>query len=166
MVKLTDKVVPDAYHGTSRVNAVSIIRTKKFEPSSGENCFLGDGIYFFESGKEHAKWWARKQYPGTGIAVILAVVRLGRCLDLGDPDHIALIRLTKEEIEKKGGTKNLTDTAILNFLTSKIDKEIETVRGYFHGSHFRLFVESKIFEITHVIICVKKHENIVDFRLL
>ena len=71
-----------------------------------------------------------------------------------------------EEIEKKGAPKNLTDTAILNFLTSRIDKEIETVRGYFHGSRFRVFAESKIFEITHVTICVKKHDNIINFRLL
>jgi hypothetical protein len=166
MIRFEDKVIPDAYHGTSKAFAENIIRTKKFQPSSGDDCYLGDGIYFFEAGKGHAKWWATKQYPGTQIALIIAVVQLGRCLDLGNPEHIALVSFTREEIKKKGAPENLTDTAVINFLTSKIDKEIETIRGYFHGSPLRLFSESKIFEITHVIICVKKHDNILNFRLL
>jgi len=101
MIKFEDKVIPDAYHGTSKAFAENIIRMKKFQPSSGDHCYLGDGIYFFETGKEHAKWWARKQYPGTQIAVIIAVVQLGRCLDLGNPEHIGLVSFTRDEIKKR-----------------------------------------------------------------
>ena len=167
MIKFKDKIVPDAYHGTSKANAQNIIRIGKFELSSGKECYLGDGIYFFEAGKGHAEWWARRKYgSGTRIAVIIATVQLGKCLDLGNPEHIRLIELARQEIQKQSLDIELSDTLVINFLAKKVSTDIETVRGYFHGSPERVFTGSKVFEITHVVICVKNHGNILTFALL
>jgi hypothetical protein len=167
MVKYIDKVVPDTFHGTSKTIAEHIVRTKKFIPSSGEDCFLGDGIYFFEAGKERAKWWARRRYRGQQIGIIIAVIQLGRCLDLSDPTHVELVKLTEREIEKTNVAKKITDTLVINFLTNKIDKEIETVRGYFPGYYAeKIFEGSRIYQYLHVVICVKRQENILTFNLI
>lgn len=166
MIEFIDKVVPDAYHGTSRANAENIIRTKRFMPSSGRDCFLGDGIYFFEAGKERAKWWAKKRHPRMPIGIIFAQIQLGRCLDLANKSHIEVIRLAKQRIIEKGIADEISDTLVINFLTKEIDRDIETVRGYFLGSRNTIFLESKIYEIVHIVICVKKQGNILNFRLL
>jgi len=167
MVKYINKVVPDAFHGTSKTIAEHIIRTKKFKPSTGNDCFLGDGIYFFEAGKEHAKWWAHNRYPGQQIGIIIAEIQLGKCLDLSDPVHLELVKLTKNKIEKTEFAKKITDTLVINFLTNKIDIEIETVRGYFPSSpKEKIFEGSRIYQYLHIVICVKRQENILTFNLI
>ncbi|WP_214808553.1 MULTISPECIES: hypothetical protein [unclassified Exiguobacterium] len=59
-----------AYHGTSLTNVDSIVQ-KGFIPSTGENQWMGEGVYFFREDLEQAKVWAyheksrllkRKQY--------------------------------------------------------------------------------------------------------
>jgi hypothetical protein len=166
MIEFISKVIPDAYHGTSRANAETIVRTRRFLPSTGGNCFLGDGIYFFESGKEHAKWWARRQYRWAQIGIIVANIQLGKCLELGNKAHVELVKMVKQKLEQKGYVEGVTDAFTINFLTKEIDTEIETVRGYFPGSREKLFAGSRIFKFLHVVICVKKHDNILDFRMV
>lgn len=54
---------------------------------------------FWEFAPQQAWWWARRRY-GEEAAVVGALVRLGRCLDLLDPSNAALLRSAREDLER------------------------------------------------------------------
>ena len=47
------------YHGTTLEEANSIVNEEKFDPSNGDEHWLGDGIYFFEDDPDMAREWAK-----------------------------------------------------------------------------------------------------------
>ncbi|CAJ1188209.1 MULTISPECIES: hypothetical protein [Companilactobacillus] len=51
----------DIYHGTSLINANSIIEEKKFICQPRVNHWLGNGAYFFVDDLDAATWWAGNQ---------------------------------------------------------------------------------------------------------
>jgi len=167
MVQYSNKLIRDAFHGTSKANAESIIQSRRFIYSRGEDCYLGDGVYFFESGLEHAKWWAEKKFSGQQIGIIIAHIQLGKCLELGNPQCIELIRLAKAQIETARFSERITDAFVINFITAIIDRQIETVRGYFPvKATGKIFPGSHIYANVRVTICVKKYDNILHYNIL
>lgn len=48
----------EGYHGTTKMNAETIMRQKRFILSNKNTEWLGKGIYFFADYR-HAKWWAK-----------------------------------------------------------------------------------------------------------
>ncbi|GHT01995.1 hypothetical protein AGMMS50276_31360 [Synergistales bacterium] len=59
------------YHGTNRANAETIREKQEFQPSLGDEQWLGDGIYFFEDYKEALLWGKKvKKYSDTTIVEV------------------------------------------------------------------------------------------------
>jgi hypothetical protein len=75
--------IVEGYHGT-RIQAVEDILNHHFEISRNEYDWFGDGIYFFEYGRERAWEWAEEKYGAEEAAVIGARVALIDCMDLFD----------------------------------------------------------------------------------
>ena len=166
-IEYVDKLIPDAYHGTSKSNASNIEVNKKFIPSRGPDLFLGDGIYFFEGTKSLAEWWARKNFPNEEIGIIIAEIQLGRCLDLTIPEYRDLVKNAKCKIEKQELKENITDTLVINFICAIIEPEIETVRYISkRGALTKIYPGSRIYDSIHIAICVKKTNNILNFKII
>jgi hypothetical protein len=170
MIELIGKVVPDAYHGTSKENAQKIFQEKKFLFSKGKRCYLGTGIYFFEGSKELAEWWGKKQYPATEIGIILAEIQLGKCLDLTIPEFRTFLKKTKRELEVKRPYNRITDAFVINYVCHNMLK-FETVKCIFTRvgevlQFPKLYPGSRIYDELYITICVKNHSNILCFRIV
>lgn len=162
-IKDYQKIVPDAFHGTTLTNVRKIL-SEGFQPSRGPSQFLGDGVYFFESSEWHAKNWALRHRDRTTdkIAVIQAMINLGHCYDLHNEEYRRLARETKANLNRQG-TKKITDAVVINFLATKFTI-IDSVRATYisteYGRGQRIFEGSRFFEYVQLMICVRKIENI------
>jgi hypothetical protein len=174
-----NKIVPDAYHGTSKANADKIIKSG-FEISIGDDQYLGQGVYFFEGSRSSAERWANRSYHLPDCAVIQAMLNLGRCLDFHIPEHVEFIILAKDEILKRQaalpGTnpekrKIITDGVVVNFLAKLA--VIDTVRAsQIIPKSKKPLIISKTFPGSHfynpqlLIICVRNLASIVDLKIV
>ncbi|MDR1442927.1 MAG: hypothetical protein LBJ02_11220 [Bifidobacteriaceae bacterium] len=133
-----------AYHGTSTAAALSIDGGQiKF--SQNKYDWLGDGAYFFESGRSRASDWAAQLHPA-GWAVFEASISTAGSLDLADPASVQLMtweeRRLRREHEERGeevpgqlenGNHNL-DRLVINRLCEHLEAagiQVKTVRGVF-----------------------------------
>ena len=162
-----EKIIPDAYHGTTNDFADKIISKSKFAASTGDQQYLGDGAYFFESSLGSAKWWGRnaaRKRSLTGFSAIRAVLNLGRCLDFNNCDHAKLIADVRNQLACRG-VKDLNDAVVINFIGGKCD--VDSVRacyGYnkskyvFNGSRFKTNV--------YIMICMRNLNLISGIELV
>lgn len=172
IIELTDKIVPDAYHGTSRDRAEVIVRDG-FTASSGDAQYLGDGVYFFESARGYAAEWAAKSFPGMPIAVIHATINLARCLDLHVPEYAGMVQKYAQKLQIEvirraspgNPPKPITESFVINFIAVLTD--IDTIRAgrspgtaakLFPGSHWRIRQE--------IMICVRNLSCILTVRIV
>ncbi len=83
-VEKAERIVADAYHGTELSVAERILAGEGFQirPDPEDDPYLGDGVYFYEGFLEPAERHARDRRKYKDYAVLLATVRLGKCLDL------------------------------------------------------------------------------------
>jgi hypothetical protein len=86
-----------AFHGTRRATTEKLVAGSSFGKSENDDDWLGHGIYFWEYAPQQAWWWAKRRY-GEDSAVVGALVRLGRCIDLLDPSNAKLLRVAHEEL--------------------------------------------------------------------
>ena len=99
------------YHGCDEKVAEDLLSGKaRLEPSRNDYDWLGEGICFWEYGLDRAWRFARDQQQRnkvTTLAVIGAVIQLGRCLDLLDTrfttDLEDAFPVFKRGIEQTGG---------------------------------------------------------------
>jgi hypothetical protein len=163
-VRATEKIVPDAYHGTRQQWAAFIIRDG-FKLSRGKDLFLGDGVYFFETSHQTAKAFAIRRHR-TDIAVIKAVINLGRCFDLHVQDYSEFVSECAEKMRKRAGRRKeeITDALVINFIASI--GEIDSVKASRRTSGDRLFYESKWFHNQEIMICVRNLANILNVELV
>jgi hypothetical protein len=80
------------FHGTKRSTALEIVQgNREFEPSTNDDDWLGNGIYFWEYAPQQAFSWAATRKAGKkwteDIAVLGSMIRLGNCFDLLDPGN-------------------------------------------------------------------------------
>lgn len=140
------------YHGTRLDRARTIISTGRFIPSQNDYDWLGHGIYFWEYAPIRAWQWAREKYGIEGV-VIKARVNLGYCLDLTDAYFTDALKIAHQGIREayieankplpvNKGKAHLLDCLVINYLTSFILPECDTVRApflegepIFHGSN-------------------------------
>jgi hypothetical protein len=166
-----EKIVPDAYHGTTRDIATRVLAKGKFEPSKGKDQWLGDGVYFFESSAEFAKKHVdRKKREGkipldSELGVICATINLGRCLDLCKIEHTKIVenvekRLLSSKTVKK---EDITDAVIIN-LTAHITGA-EVVRKSFQWTSYKK-VGKRINIGNPMFICVREQRNILKMELV
>lgn len=160
-----EKIVNDAFHGTSLPNGKEIVM-HGFRLEGGDQAFLGNGVYFYEGSLQYAKMWARTRVKtGEKICVIQALVNLGLCLDLNTQEGVEVVEELVEEFRKKG--RKVSSGAIIALICSKVD--IETIRGTdVKRNSKKLFAGDDrvgFFTKAPLIICIKKLENIVNFDI-
>lgn len=112
------------YHGTDAATADDLVAGKPFGPSTNDDDWLGHGIYFWEYAPQQAWWWADRRAP-KHPAVIGAMIRLGRCLDLLDPGNVPVLReahrgltsdlqAAKQKPPKNANTHKYLDCAVFS----------------------------------------------------
>jgi hypothetical protein len=156
--KYVYKIIPDAYHGTGLETAKKIVKDNRFHHSHNDR-YLGKGIYFFESALARAIKWAEDKFKKGQIGVIKAIINLGSCLDLTNPENInLLIRLKKKLIQEKKLT-SITNAYVIN-VCAKINN-VDTVRAPFYKGDWR-----EDFHNIELIICVRNNASIMGMSLI
>lgn len=160
-IKYVHKIVPEAYHGTRLDIARTIISEKKFQHSPyryGDHPYLGEGVYFFEAALARAIKWAADKFKNGKMGIIKAIVNLGSCLDLSDPDNIKLlIRLKRKLLEEKQLT-SVTNAYVIH--TCGIMYNVDTIRASFPKR------QTEGFHNIEVIICVRNDNSIMEMSLV
>jgi hypothetical protein len=129
------------YHGTETGLALEILRAG-FNPSVGQELWLGDGCYFFDD-LEYTKWWCpnNQRYRGKSIRYLRATVIYGKVLNLS-PVIIESLRRFAEILENRSdlerflGEHNATKLTLAvtinmycNYVRRKTGREPDTVRN-------------------------------------
>jgi hypothetical protein len=172
------KIVPDAYHGTSKGRAEKILR-EGFQITAGDEQYLGDGVYFFEGSQADAIAWAERRFRGGKCAVIQATINLGRCLDLHNPENAELILDSRRAIEERQSRLpdndaqkrlQITDGLIINFLAQRLP--FDTVRASQitgfpkSGSPKKMFSGSHFYNPQRLIVCVRNLSSILSLKVI
>jgi hypothetical protein len=166
-----------AYHGTTEAEADDLVEGVAFKPSNKTFEWLGKGVYFWEYAPKQAWWWGKEMRKYKKPAVVGAMIRLGNCLDLLDPENVRWLRSVYDDIIPKWRkakvpipqnvlSKRSLDCAMLNWIYSQSDKSkssIETCRGVFvpTSSAKRVWRGSWIYDEAHIQICVREQKNIL-----
>lgn len=166
------------YHGTTRDAADTMVNGSPIAPSTNDDDWLGHGVYFWEHAPKQAWWWAQRRY-GKRAAVVGAMIRLGRCLDLLDPSNVDLLTEARQalgsELRKAGlavpanhNTHKFLDCVVFNHLYKTMDSaghRFETCRAVFvpmqGGRMPRLWTRSGVFRGGHIQISIREPANIV-----
>jgi hypothetical protein len=165
------------FHGTTASVADRLVNGGAFTPSSKSYEWLGKGIYFWEYAPKQAWWWAREHRKIKRPAVVGAMIRLGNCLDLLDPENVRWLKSQHDDIMEKWRQakapipqnvrdKRSLDCAVLNWVYTQSDAAptpIETCRGVFvpTDKSKRVWRGSWIYEEAHIQICVRNPQNIL-----
>lgn len=162
-----DKIVPDAYHGTKLGNAVKILEEGHFIQSRDATTYLGDGVYFYEGSVWHALEWCKRRFADCEHGVICATINLGKCLDLNNAEHRALMKKVAVRLSKLG-VKQVTDSVVINYFATNIEK-VDTIR-FSHvkvaGKYGKIYQDSRIHDFSQLIICVRNQDVILNIRLI
>ena len=137
---LRDERIVVGFHGTSVDRAATILSSGAFTPSRNDYDWLGHGVYFWEHAPMRAWQWARQKHRDLA-AVVEARISLGMCLDLTDIRYTAVLRLAYESLLdafiKSGkplpvnrNKARFLDCLVINYLTTYVLPEVDTVRGY------------------------------------
>ncbi len=94
------------YHGTQKSTAHRVIQNREsYKRSENSADWLGHGIYFWEYAPKQAWAWAdqrrKLQNWGEEVAVLAAMIRLGNCFDLLDPDNLDVLAGFRLEYEHR-----------------------------------------------------------------
>lgn len=166
-----------AFHGTTAFVADRLVDGGAITPSDNSYDWLGKGFYFWEYAPKQAWWWTREHKMERTPAVIGAMIRLGNCLDLLDPENVKWLKTTQADIMEKWRSSNHRapsnyrerkplDCAVFNWIFADSDRAptpIETVRAVYVPTNKakRVWHGSWIYEEAHIQICVRKQENIL-----
>lgn len=168
-IEYEEKIVPDAYHGTSKENAQSIL-TDGFVPTRDKDAYLGDGVYFYESSYASAWDWAveKREILEDDAVVLKCIIDLGVCLNLQNRDHCKAIIYVKNVMESKG-KKNPTDASVINYFAENI-LEVDTIRNNFIRGFQRkpkkLFSGSRLYDNSELYICVRNTSRILNTKIV
>lgn len=172
------------FHGTSLARATSIVqRSSWFTPSRNDFDWLGHGVYFWEHAPLRAWEWARSKYAErTKIAVLGAMIRLGRCFDLLEPANARLLeRLHRQygtaaeeagELPRRNANaKKYLDCATMQYACQVFedeDRPLDTIRAVFvpSGRKERLWERSGLFHNAHIQLCVRNVDCVLGAWLV
>lgn len=153
----TNQIIPDAYHAANREYYETILN-EGFRPSRGQEQWLGDGVYFWESTLPTAHWWGKKNHRSW--VIFQAKLKLGRCLNLANRNHCAMLKTAKKLLSERGW-KNCPDAAIINFLHDKIEA-FDSIRTVFPSQP--IFIGSRLVHY-NPIICMRELNNIIIYGM-
>jgi hypothetical protein len=163
-IEYKEKIISESYHGTNIEGAESIVQ-EGFELSRGDHQFLGLGVYFFKKSQWHAEDWARRQRNFDTVAILQAMVEIGKCLDLDRPKHRSLVEKTYRKLEQEGYGE-ATDAVVINFLASEIC-EIDTVMAtYVQPDYERVYTGSRFYDYVQNLLCVRNRGNILEYEVV
>lgn len=166
------------FHGTRRKTAEQLVAGKTFGASTNADDWLGHGIYFWEYAPQQAWWWAERRY-GADAAVVGALVRLGRCFDLLDPENTPVLQAAHSQllgaldsldaqVPENANNHKYLDCAVFNYLCkmqADAGTEFDSIRSVFvpfvGGKLPRVWTRSGVFAGAHIQICVRRAANIV-----
>jgi len=166
------------FHGTSAKVADDLVAGEPFTPSTSDNEWLGNGVYFWEYAPKQAWWWAKRFNKSANPAVVGAMIRLGNCFDLLDSQNVAVLRRAKEGMmrmmrreklelpENRRKYKNL-DCAVFNYFYRQVEEQgeprIESARAAYvpTESKKRIWHASWIYQDTHIQLCIREQKNIL-----
>lgn len=169
-----------AFHGTRRSTAEKLVAGVPFGQSENDDDWLGHGIYFWEYAPQQAWWWAERRFGEEDAAVVGALVRLGRCVDLLDPSNAELLvqahddlelalGLVGQKLKNNANTHKYRDCAVFNYLFAKLEQsnlDVESTRAVFvpleAGKGLpRLWGRSGVFRGAHIQLSVRDPNNIL-----
>lgn len=167
-----------AFHGTRKSTAEKLVSGVPFDQSENDDDWLGHGIYFWEYAPQQAWWWAERRY-GDDAAVVGALVRLGRCIDLLDPSNATLLMrahddldrmlaATKQKLKSNANNHKYRDCAVFNYLFETLRRanvETDSARAVFVPASAkglpRLWERSGVFRGAHIQLSVREPNNIL-----
>jgi hypothetical protein len=168
------------YHGCSQETAERILAGEPFIPSRRSYDWLGEGIYFWEYGPYRAREWAEHRF-GPDAAVLEATIRLGRCLNLLDTEHLGGLRQAYESLSDQAAEREVRlpvnrddgryylDQEMIEFYCRLQAEEgrshFQTVRACYPEGQ-PVFPGSKILSLAHVQIAVRDDSCLVRLRLV
>ncbi len=173
------------YHGCDESVARMLFDGGHLRPSTNPWDWLGHGIYFWERSEARAMQWAKEtaKIPGSKIkkpTVIGAIITLGHCLDLADPESAAHVTRAYEvylqwcslagikPTSNKGpeSKARFLDCAVMNHLhelrTAAGESTFDTVRGFFNEGH-PVYPTAGLRSLDHVQVCVRNPKCILGF---
>lgn len=159
-VSTTLNVIPDCYHTTTSEN-FEIIVNDGFILSQGDDQWLGDGVYFWESTLPTARWWAQHKKFSSWV-IVKAELHLGICLNLANSEHTDILQNCKKKLEERGYPK-CTDAIVINFLAENI-QQIDSVRSSFVYQKSPLYTDSRI-KPYNPIVCMRNVKNILSYSV-
>lgn len=169
------------FHGTTQKRAEEIVLSGEFKASENDYDWLGHGIYFWEYAPKQAWQWARTRFEdGDDIAVVGAMIRLGNCLDLLDPDNLQIVKnahqllqdFAGEDLPENRNSRKYLDCAVFQYLHRMIDEHgqtpVDTSRAVYvpTGQDKRVWTRSWLYEQTHIQLCVTNAKNILGAWLV
>ena len=133
------------YHGTRLSTARRLVEGEPFIYSRNNDDWLGHGIYFWEYAPKQAWDWAVKRYGRADAAVVGAMIRLGRCLDLLDPENGQVLLAGHDELKAEAKRLRVSlpknrnkfkylDCAVFNYVYQSLADggyHVETCRAVF-----------------------------------
>jgi hypothetical protein len=168
------------YHGTRRSTALRVVQgLEGYKRSENPDDWLGHGIFFWEYAPKQAWAWAeqrrRSQAWGEDVAVLAAMIRLGNCFDLLDPDNLEILsryRREYEELERRTGNApkanynkaKYLDCAVFQFAYASFEivkDPVDTCRAVFVPSSERLWRRSGVYKNAHIQLCVRNADCIL-----
>jgi len=167
------------FHGCERAIGENLVANPEsfMKPSSNSYDWLGHGCYFWENSDLRAIHWSEEMAAHGKIKepfVIGAIIDLGQCLNLVDPQHADILKgcydLLVEVVKKTGeimpynkNGSNSLDCAVINLIDQVTDfkqqPRYDTVRAPFlEGEH--LYPGACFRDDTHMQICVRNNNCI------
>lgn len=164
------------FHGTTRRTANRLVEGGAFNQTTNDDDWFGHGCYFWEHAPRQAWWWATQFKRYRSPAVVGAIIRLGNCFDLLDPQNVRILRRVHDTMWEKwpdgverpqnGNQHKKIDCAVFNYLYQLSEDEktpIDSARAVYvpTASHRRVWPRSWIYEQAHIQICVRNRSNIL-----
>lgn len=174
-----NRVIIQMYHGTSVDNGKKIIKTQQMNKSQGDEQWLGEGIYLYESEFLAFRWIDikfRKEYVGLDKKENLFKKYMILQVDIEcDPKRIfsftnpensmEFTRVKKRYMEFAQKTKRINgrgvyDGVILNIMFNDLgyNKYYDIVRGFFPYKGNITMTHSRICNLGEEQICVKNEK--------
>jgi hypothetical protein len=173
------------YHGCDESVARLILDGGHLKPSTNPWDWLGHGIYFWEKSITRAAKWSREMAspPNSVIhkpAVVGAIINLGNCLDLADPESAELVTMAYQhftaeylasasKLPRNKGPESkarFLDCAVMNHLHDLAESmgrpPFDTVRGFFNEGK-PVYPTAGLRSLDHVQICVRNPKCILGF---
>jgi hypothetical protein len=114
------------------------------------------------------------------VAVLAAMIRLGNCFDLLDPDNLDLLvgfRRRYERVERRAARSpkenhnksKYLDCAVFQFAYEGFELEndpVDTCRAVFVPSGERLWTRSGVYKHSHIQLCVRNPDCILGTWLV